>query len=93
MGDYHRRRDARLLPGYRATLAFTRGAEPDGVARAWLAGALANPGLERALAMGFPAAARSPEVFPAKLLPVLERYARAFGAPADDEQPDRRPAA
>ena len=82
LGAYHRGRDDAVLPTYRATLAFTRGEDVPPEALAWLRGVLPNPGLVRALAAGFPAAARSPEVFPPALLPVLERNARLFASAA-----------
>jgi len=80
MTEYHRRRDEALTPGYRATLAYTRAPETPAESVAWLRGVLANAGLARLLGAGFPAAARSAEVFPGPALATVARAARAFGA-------------
>ena len=91
MAGYHARRDRAVRSAYRATLAFTEAGDVSAEALAWLQGVLAYPGLVRMLAQGFPAAARSPEVFPAEVLPTLERNARAFAA-AEDRSAHRQAA-
>jgi 2-polyprenyl-6-methoxyphenol hydroxylase-like FAD-dependent oxidoreductase len=79
MRQYRRYRDAAVLSGYQATVAFTQAPEVPAPALAWLAAVLANSGLVRALAAGLPAACAA-EVFPSELLPVLAGNARAFAA-------------
>jgi 2-polyprenyl-6-methoxyphenol hydroxylase-like FAD-dependent oxidoreductase len=80
MTEYHRRRDQALLPGYRATLAYTRTPDAPAESVAWLHGVLALPGLVRLLATNFPAVAGAGDVFPPALRPTVERSARDFGA-------------
>jgi 2-polyprenyl-6-methoxyphenol hydroxylase-like FAD-dependent oxidoreductase len=81
LSRYHRARDAAVGPAFRATLAYTRTGAVPAEALAWLQGVLAVPGLVRLLALGLPALAGSPDLFPAGVLPLLERQARVFGAP------------
>ena len=82
MAEFHRRRDEAVMPGYRSTLAYTKGSDPAPEAVGWLQAVASNAGLVRQLGHGFPAAAQSVGVFPAAMLPAIERSAQRFTAAA-----------
>ncbi|MGD9891514.1 MAG: NAD(P)/FAD-dependent oxidoreductase [Dehalococcoidia bacterium] len=86
MAGFHRLRDDIFRSAYRGTLAHSRAPEIPAASLAWLEGVAATPGFVRALAMNFPAIARSPDVFPGGLLAAIERSARLFGAAAEDDE-------
>jgi 2-polyprenyl-6-methoxyphenol hydroxylase-like FAD-dependent oxidoreductase len=77
LADFQRRRDEALLPGYRATLAFTRQPDAPPEAVAWTRAALAAPPFVRLLATGMGAAL--PAAFDPEVLPRVAQLARAFG--------------
>src|SRR5215207_6372652 len=80
MAAFHQRRDERVLPTYRGTLAFAQAGDVPEESIAWLQAILSNPGMTRELVRGMPAAAVSPGLFPPAMLPAVERSAHLFGS-------------
>jgi flavin-dependent dehydrogenase len=85
MSEYHRQRDAAVVPSYRSTLNYTRtGVVPD-EALALVQGLASNAGFVRLLGLSFPAMLHAPNALPAGVVAAIERSASRFEAAQEPE--------
>ncbi len=71
-----------MLPGYRATPAYTRTGDVPAEDAAWLTAVAANAGYVRLVGIGIAAAPRAPGMLPAGLAAAIERTAGQFATAA-----------
>jgi 2-polyprenyl-6-methoxyphenol hydroxylase-like FAD-dependent oxidoreductase len=86
-GEYHRRRDEMVLPGYHGTLTYTRTRDVPAEEVAWLEAAAANAGYVRLVGMGFSTALRAPGVLPTGVVAAIERSAARFATTEESVVP------
>ncbi|HUO62356.1 MAG TPA: NAD(P)/FAD-dependent oxidoreductase [Terriglobales bacterium] len=80
LADYHKARDAMLMPLYEATLSFTKAPPVPPESLDTLHAVLSSPGLARALAIGFAPTVQSSPAFTERGHTMITMFARAFAA-------------
>lgn len=80
LADFHKARDAMLMPLYEATLAFTKAPPVPPESLDALHAVLSSPGLARSLAIGFAPTIQSSPAFTERGRGMIEMFTRAFAA-------------
>ena len=80
LADYHKARDAMLMPLYQVTLSFTKAPPVPPESLDALHAVLSSPGLARTLTIGFAPTVQSSPAFTERERGMIEMFARAFAA-------------